>query len=199
MHGEELKYMTEAYKTNWMSTVGANINEIERIAAEKTGCKYAVALSAGTAALEYYRQNGNLQVPVYYTAADGIRLGAWIAKLKRIYKGNQFGSAELTDVQIARLNEIGMCWSSKHNNSWEKLYAAVCDYKKKYGNLNIPVAYTTADGFKIGRWIRHKKEKYDTLSPARRKKLDAIGLIKIKSAATRQNYADENLLFGEQI
>ena len=51
MHGEELKYMTEAYKTNWMSTVGANINEVERITAEKIGCKYAVALSAGTAAL----------------------------------------------------------------------------------------------------------------------------------------------------
>ena len=51
MHGEELKYMTEAYETNWMSTVGANINEVEKITAEKIGCKYAVALSAGTAAL----------------------------------------------------------------------------------------------------------------------------------------------------
>lgn len=51
MHGEELKYVTEAYETNWMSTVGANINEVERLACEKVGCKYAVALSAGTAAL----------------------------------------------------------------------------------------------------------------------------------------------------
>ena len=51
MHGEELKYVTEAYETNWMSTVGANINEVERLACEKIGCKYAVALSAGTAAL----------------------------------------------------------------------------------------------------------------------------------------------------
>lgn len=51
MHGEELRYMTEAYETNWMSTVGANINEVERLACEKIGCKYAVALSAGTAAL----------------------------------------------------------------------------------------------------------------------------------------------------
>ena len=41
MHGEELKYMTEAYETNWMSTVGANINEVERIAAEKAQMKYA--------------------------------------------------------------------------------------------------------------------------------------------------------------
>ena len=51
MHGEELQYMREAYETNWMSTVGANINEVERITAEKVGCQYAVALATGTAAL----------------------------------------------------------------------------------------------------------------------------------------------------
>lgn len=51
MHGEELKYVTEAYETNWMSTVGENINEVERLACKKVGCGYAVALSAGTAAL----------------------------------------------------------------------------------------------------------------------------------------------------
>lgn len=52
MHnGEELKYIAEAYKTNWMSTIGENINEAERLACEKTGRKYAVALSSGTAAL----------------------------------------------------------------------------------------------------------------------------------------------------
>lgn len=51
MHGDELKYVTEAYETNWMSTVGANINEAERMLAQKGGCRYAVALSSGTAAL----------------------------------------------------------------------------------------------------------------------------------------------------
>ena len=51
MHGEELHYMTEAFQTNWMSTVGANINAIEQIIAEKIGCNYAIALSCGTAAL----------------------------------------------------------------------------------------------------------------------------------------------------
>ena len=51
MHGEELQYVTEAYETNWMSTVGANINEVERIAAEKAGVKYAVALASCTPAL----------------------------------------------------------------------------------------------------------------------------------------------------
>ena len=51
MHGEELKYMTEAYETNWMSTVGKNINEIEAQVAAFAGVGYAVALSSGTAAL----------------------------------------------------------------------------------------------------------------------------------------------------
>ena len=51
MHGPELEYVKEAYDTNWMSTVGANINESEKEMAAIVGTKYAVALSAGTAAL----------------------------------------------------------------------------------------------------------------------------------------------------
>ncbi len=51
MHGDELKYMTEAYNTNWMSTVGENITEAERLIREKIGCKYAVGLASGTSAL----------------------------------------------------------------------------------------------------------------------------------------------------
>ena len=51
MHGDEQRYVDEAIRTNWVSTVGANINELERSMAEYIGVKYAVALSSGTAAL----------------------------------------------------------------------------------------------------------------------------------------------------
>lgn len=51
MHGEEQKWVDEAIRTNWVSTVGANINEVEKKTAEYVGCKYAVALSCGTSAL----------------------------------------------------------------------------------------------------------------------------------------------------
>ena len=51
MHGEEQKWVDEAIQTNWVSTVGPNINEVEKSIAEYVGCKYAVALSAGTASL----------------------------------------------------------------------------------------------------------------------------------------------------
>lgn len=51
MHGEEQKWVDEAIRTNWVSTVGSNINEVERMTAEKIGRENAVALSSGTAAL----------------------------------------------------------------------------------------------------------------------------------------------------
>ncbi|MBO4325103.1 MAG: DegT/DnrJ/EryC1/StrS family aminotransferase, partial [Lachnospiraceae bacterium] len=51
MHGEEQKWVDEAILTNWVSTVGENINEVEKQVAGYVGVKYAVGLSAGTAAL----------------------------------------------------------------------------------------------------------------------------------------------------
>lgn len=51
MYPESMRYVMEAYETNWMSTVGANINEVEKVAAEVSETKYAVALACGTAAL----------------------------------------------------------------------------------------------------------------------------------------------------
>ncbi len=50
-HYEEMEYVTEAFETNWKSTVGKNINEVEAQIADYIGVKYAVGLSAGTAAL----------------------------------------------------------------------------------------------------------------------------------------------------
>ena len=51
MHGPEMTYVQQAFATNWMSTVGENIDEVERLTAEIVGRKYCVGLSAGTAAL----------------------------------------------------------------------------------------------------------------------------------------------------
>lgn len=51
MHGDELRWMTDAYNKNWITTAGENVNEVERIAAEKATVKYAVGLSCCTAAL----------------------------------------------------------------------------------------------------------------------------------------------------
>ncbi|MBE6619161.1 MAG: aminotransferase class V-fold PLP-dependent enzyme [Ruminococcaceae bacterium] len=51
MHGEEIQFVQKAFDTNWVSTVGENINELEAGIAREIGCKYAVALASGTSAI----------------------------------------------------------------------------------------------------------------------------------------------------
>ena len=51
MHGEELRYIEQAIRDNWVSTVGENIDQLEKMIAQYVGVRYAVALSSGTAAL----------------------------------------------------------------------------------------------------------------------------------------------------
>ena len=51
MHGEEQKYVQEAFDTNWVAPLGPNVNAFEKEMAAYTGCGHAAALSAGTAAI----------------------------------------------------------------------------------------------------------------------------------------------------
>lgn len=51
MHGEEQKYVQEAFDTNWVAPLGPNVNAFEKEMAEYTGCGHAAALSSGTAAI----------------------------------------------------------------------------------------------------------------------------------------------------
>lgn len=51
MHGDELRWVQDAFEKNWITTAGENVNECEKLVAEKVGCKYAVGLSCGTASL----------------------------------------------------------------------------------------------------------------------------------------------------
>ena len=51
MHGDELKWIQDAFDKNWITTAGENVNECEHMVAELMGCQYAVGLSCGTAAL----------------------------------------------------------------------------------------------------------------------------------------------------
>ena len=67
---DELKYIVEAFDTNWLSTVGANINECEHIVAEKVGVKYAVGLSCGTAALHLAMKLAGVQRGSHVFASD---------------------------------------------------------------------------------------------------------------------------------
>lgn len=66
----ELKYIKEAFDTNWLSTMGANVDECERMIAEKIGVKYAVALSCGTAALHLAMKIVGIKKNTYVFTSD---------------------------------------------------------------------------------------------------------------------------------
>ncbi len=51
MGGEEMKYIQEAFDTNWIAPLGKNVNQFEKEMADYLGVKTGAALSAGTAAL----------------------------------------------------------------------------------------------------------------------------------------------------
>ena len=57
--------------------------------------------------------------------------------------------------RIALLNAIGMQWEKP--DPWQHRYELAQEYKKQYGNLEIPAKYKTADGIWLGRWIYNQK------------------------------------------
>lgn len=69
-HSEEFEYITEAIKTNWKSTVGENIDEVERLVCEKIGCSYAVALINGTSALHLAILEAGIKENDYVLCSD---------------------------------------------------------------------------------------------------------------------------------
>ena len=140
------------------------------------------------ALLDYYKENGNADVPSYYVTADGLRLGAWVFNTRSRKNGIGKG-AELTDEQIKRLDELGFSWEGRHKNTWDKAYLAACEYKKKHGDLKIPVAYVTADGLALGRWIRYQIDVGEKLPKEKKEKLLALGVNFEKTDAWEEKFA----------
>lgn len=126
-------------------------------------------------AVEYYREHGNLPVPVRYISPNGIRLSSWIASQRMIRNGKQSG--KLTAEQIERLERIGMVWNAD-DELWRVGYEAALIYSRMYGNLNVPSDYETADGYCLGLWIKLKRQQYKrgTLSDQRIHDLERIGM-----------------------
>lgn len=137
------------------------------------------------AALEYWKEHGNLDVPAGQVSGDGVRLGNWIQKLRRIRKGA--GEGRLTEEQIKRLDEIGMEWSDKYERLWEKGYREAERYYAANGGLKVPTGYVTDTGYKLGGWISDQREN-KKLNAKRRARLDALGMVWEKPDAWERKF-----------
>ncbi|MBQ8399428.1 MAG: Helicase associated domain protein [Clostridia bacterium] len=142
------------------------------------------------AAVNYQKKHGNLDVPSDYVDEEGIRLGAWISSIRDAKKNVHSKRAQLTAEQIRKLDDLGMIWGSRQELLWNKNYMAVRAYYQQHGTLDIPVAYETEDGLRIGKWIRRRREEYlkGLLDAERKAKLDLLGMVWVQPDPWMQKF-----------
>ena len=126
----------------------------------------------------YAQEYGNLDVPRDYKTADGKTLGRWIQNQELVYE-----QKKLSADKIKRLETIGMQWGSRYDRQWNEVYQAAKRYFEANGDLDVPVAYVSPEGYALGKWVRRQQYAYRNpeksnaiLSQERIELLDAIGM-----------------------
>ncbi len=126
-------------------------------------------------AAAYTQEHGNLNIPRNYRTKDGECLGSWLRNQELAYE-----QKKLSADQITRLEAIGMCWGSRYDRQWNEVYGAAKRYFEAHGDLKIPVAYTSPEGYPLGKWVRRQQYAYQnsekSLSPERIEQLESIGI-----------------------
>ena len=129
-------------------------------------------------AMNYAAEHGDLNVPVNYTTEKGEKLGAWVLNQRTAYTKEM-----LSQDQIGRLEKIGIYWGNRNDRQWNEVYGAAKRYFEANGNLDVPVAYVSPEGYALGKWVRRQQYAYRNpeksnaiLSQERIELLDAIGM-----------------------
>ena len=129
-------------------------------------------------AMNYAAKHGDLNVPVNYTTEEGEKLGAWILNQRTAYAKEM-----LSQDQIGRLEKIGIYWGNRNDRQWNEVYGAAKRYFEANGDLDVPVAYVSPEGYALGKWVRRQQYAYRNpeksnaiLSQERIELLDAVGM-----------------------
>ena len=138
-------------------------------------------------AVRYVENHGDLDVPSQYVDEDGNWLGAWIDRMRRYRKEN---NPNLTDDEIERLDSIGMLWENRFERIWNAQYKELVLYKKKFGNVRVPVGYVTESGIKLYLWLSRQFEQFNNqkMTKEREEKLTALGVVLKKNDSWEERY-----------
>ena len=125
----------------------------------------------------YYAEHGNLNVPKLYNTPSGLSLGVWLVTQRRVREGQIQGN--LTEQQIARLDNIGMVWGNRKEIAWQHGFEVAKKYHDTYGNLMVARKYVAPDGYPLGQWILKTRQQKlnDRLKEERIAQLDEIGMV----------------------
>ncbi|MEY8260484.1 Helicase associated domain protein [Oscillospiraceae bacterium 50-60] len=132
-------------------------------------------------ASRFFEEHGHLRIPRRYRTQEGYALGNWLMTQRKVRAGRQYG--RLSRERIARLDAIGMEWDDRCTVSWNIYYNALCIYRQRWGDLDIPADYVTGEGLRLGAFIanlraaRSAGSRSGYLTRGRVEQLDTLGMI----------------------
>lgn len=120
----------------------------------------------------YYRLNGNIDIPNPFITDDGCDLGYWFYCQISAYR-----EGRLSKDKVAKFESLNINWLNAQERRWENNYEKLTAYKQKYGTLIMNVTYRDEDGFALGKWVRDQRMKKaeGKLTSEQIQKLDELG------------------------
>ena len=148
------------------------------------------------AAMQYHRDYGNLSVPLKYITPTGIKLGAWLQKVR---SDERCGRSTLCKEQKDALSSLGFTLTTSGEAAWQNGYEEAKKYFARNHNLNVPFSYESETGFKLGDWIANQRERYKSgrLRKERIERLCSIGMVWSKPDAWELRFAMAEKYFRE--
>jgi hypothetical protein len=115
----------------------------------------------------YVHAENHTHVPSTHRTADGYRLGQWV--------GVQRTTKERLSVdRRERLEAVdGWVWDT-NAVAWEKGFHHLIAYVQAEGHARVQSTHRTAEGFRVGQWVREQRRNQDRLSPDRRERLEGL-------------------------
>ena len=125
------------------------------------------------ALIEYQNEFGNCKVPNAYVNSFGQRLGGWVN-----YQRQRQRLGELSPGKVQRLNEIEFVWHPL-KQTWDEMFDALIEYKKKYGDCDVPRKHVSVSGQRLGNWVNTQRRfrKTKKLSPEKVERLNEVGFV----------------------
>jgi len=120
----------------------------------------------------YCEANGHCAVPDTFVAADGTKLGRWVAAQRSLHK-------KLSAERVERLEAVEFVWRSPVGlaDAWDAHFELLTAYHAAHGDCAVPKLFAAADGTKLGAWVTTQRTAYKAgkLSPERVERLGAVG------------------------